>query len=305
MIKLLISLLFFLFIYSCQLTDQNKINKILKETKIEVKQKITNTEIVKKNIKKKNLLKFYIVGDPYFIEGVKYIPQENYLYNEVGLATYYGKDLHNKFTLNNDINKVTELLGRHKTLPLPSIVKITNLENGLSLIIKINDRHDDNSSIIEVSRKTAMLLKFYKKKITKVRVELLSDQSKQMKKVTESMSSPFFNDTIDSAPTISVSISNIEEPNISNKDRKNIKQPIEIGFENVDNNDLYLKIYNFKSYQDIKKIISNLNIPHKFTSENNGSSYNLIIGPLESVEANNLVLSFISKGYKKNEFILK
>ena len=67
----------------------------------------------------------------------------------------------------NDINKVTELLGRHKTLPLPSIVKITNLENGLSLTIKIVDRHNDNASIIQVSRKVAQLLRFYKNKITK------------------------------------------------------------------------------------------------------------------------------------------
>ena len=69
---------------------------------------------------------------------------------------------------NNDLNKVTELLGRHKTLPLPSIVKITNLENGLSLTIKIIDRHDDNASIIQVSRKVAQLLRFYKNKITNI-----------------------------------------------------------------------------------------------------------------------------------------
>ena len=56
-------------------------------------------------------------------------------------------------------SNVTELLGRHKTLPLPSIVKITNLENGLFLNIKIVDRHDDNASIIQVSRKVAQLLK--------------------------------------------------------------------------------------------------------------------------------------------------
>ena len=78
------------------------------------------------------------------------------------MANFYGKELHNKKTINNDLNKVTELLGRHKTLPLPSIVKITNLDNGLYLTIKINDRHNDNSSLIQVSRKTAQLLRFYK-----------------------------------------------------------------------------------------------------------------------------------------------
>ena len=92
--------------------------------------------------------------------------------------------MHKVKTINNDVNKVTELLGRHKTLPLPSIVKITNLENGFSLIIKINDRHEDNASIIQVSRKVAQLLRFYKNKNARVRVEILKDPSKQMKVVT-------------------------------------------------------------------------------------------------------------------------
>ena len=54
--------------------------------------------------------------------------------------------------ITNDINKVTELLGRHKTLPVPSMVNITNLDNGLSINIKIIDRHEDNTALIQVSR---------------------------------------------------------------------------------------------------------------------------------------------------------
>ena len=71
-------------------------------------------------------------------------------------------------------------MGRHKTLPLPSIVKITNLENGLSLTIKIIDRHDDNTSVIQVSRKVAQLLRFYKNKITKTKKEGLANPSPTM-----------------------------------------------------------------------------------------------------------------------------
>ena len=61
---------------------------------------------------------------------------------------------------------------------------VTNLENGLSLVIKVNDRHQNNASIIEVSRKVAQLLGFYKAKITRVRVEIMADPSKQLKIVT-------------------------------------------------------------------------------------------------------------------------
>ena len=210
-----------------------------------------------------------------------------------------------KKTINNDFNNVTELLGRHKTLPVPSIVKVTNLDNGLSLTIKINDRHDDNSSLIQVSRKTAQLLRFYKDKIAKVRIEILSDPSKQMKIVTQSMNEINFNDTIDSAPTESVSISNIDSTNIESNKNEIIDEPIEIGFEEVSDKDFLLKVYEFQSYNEAKSIFTEFNLKYKFVIQKEAEFYSLIVGPLNNDEANKLVLSFISKGYKKTEFILE
>jgi len=277
------------------------------------------TEIIIKKIAKKNdkILQItdkkiintstikYVLEDSYFIEGVEYIPSEDYTYSQIGLSTFYGKELHNVKTINNDLNKVTELLGRHKTLPIPSIVKITNLENGFSLVIKVNDRHNDNSSLIQVSRKVAQLLRFYKNKIAKVKVEILSDPSKQMKIVTLSMNDPDFSTTIKSAPTESVSISNLDESDNSGEKQLQLLQPIEMGFEELENQDLYLAVYHFTSYDEINKIFESLDINFKRTIRNEGEDYSILIGPLENIEANNLVLSFISKGYKKTEIILK
>ena len=300
MIKLLINFTLLIFVLtSCQLDSTNNIKKNFVEKKNLIKKKIEST-----NDNNVFVIK-YIVEEPYFIEGVRYIPKENYSYEEIGLATFYGKEMHNTRTLNNDFNKVTELLGRHKTLPLPSIIKITNIENGLSLVIKINDRHKDNSSIIQVSRKVAQLLCFYKDKIARVKVEIISDPSKQMKVVTKSMSDPNFTSTIDKAPTEEVSISNLDEILIDDKDNNQIIQPIEIGFEEVSNKKLYLKIYNFSSYEEINKIINELNINYKSTTQKESEYYSIILGPLENIEANNLVLSFISKGYKKTEILLQ
>ena len=197
------------------------------------------------------------------------------------------------------------MLGRHKTLPVPSIVKVTNLDNGLSLTIKINDRHDDNSSLIQVSRKTAQLLRFYKDKIAKVRIEVLSDPSKQMKIVTQSMNEINFNDTIDSAPTESVSISNIDSTDIESNKNEIIDEPIEIGFEEVSDKDFLLKVYEFQSYNEAKSIFTEFNLKYKFVIQKEEEFYSLIVGPLNNDEANKLVLSFISKGYKKTEFILE
>ena len=175
-----------------------KINNQVKKIEKSFEKKNDDLQISNKQ-NKDNI--FYYIGDPYFIEGVEYIPEENYSYSEIGLASFYGKELHNSKTINNDYNKVTELLGRHKTLPIPSMVKITNLENGLSINIKIIDRHNDNTTIIDVSRKVAQLLGFYKDKIATVRVDILSDSSKQWKNVSMSLNEENFNDTISSAPT--------------------------------------------------------------------------------------------------------
>ena len=311
--KLIISLLFFLLI-SCEQISKEEVINTIENTKDTIVEKTINTPDISDKVKikieedktNKNSI-FYLIGEPYYIEGVKYIPEENYSYEEIGLATFYDKDLHNKRTANNDINKVTELLGRHKTLPLPSIVKITNLENGLSLTIKIIDRHDDNTSIIQVSRKVAQLLRFYKNKITKTKVEILPDPSRQWKNVTMSINDKDFNNTVESAPTEIVSISNIDEDLNTAEDQNediNIEQPIELGFEEVDDLDLYLHVNNFKNYQEIKNIVNEINLSDKYTSENIGNFYKLIVGPIDNKTADKLLSTFISKGYKESKLIL-
>ena len=309
--KLIISL-FFIFLFSCDNISNNKVVNKIENAKniIEDKTKENVAKLVepKKNLDKENSTSeniFYLIGDPYFIEGVKYTPKEDYSYSEVGLATFYDKELHNQKTLNNDLNKVTELLGRHKTLPLPSIVKITNLENGLSLTIKVIDRHDDNASVIQVSRKVAQLLRFYKNKIARVKVEILSEPSKQWKNVTMSINDEDFNSTVESAPTEIVSISNIDDDNEESSMQEDVEQPIELGFEKVENLELFLHINNFKNYEDIQKIVNEIQLKEKFTSENMGDFYKLIIGPIENEVANKLVSTFILKGYKENEIILE
>jgi len=298
--KLIFSIIIFLILTSCQVSSPKKVKQFIEEKKEVIKSNI------KEEAKEKNESIFYYIGETYYIEGIEYTPAEDYNYSKNGLSTYYGKELHNIKTINNDYNKVTELLGRHKTLPLPSTVRITNLENGLSLIIKINDRHEDNSSIIQVSRKVAQLLKFYKNKIARVNVEIIEDPSKQMKIVTMSMNEPEFNETISSAPTEIVSISDLNETGIAiSEDNPNYEQPIELKQNDISDSSLFLKVYGFDSFEQSKEILENLNINFKTTVMNEGNNYSIILGPLENENINKLVSSFISIGYKQNEIIVE
>ncbi len=287
---------------ACKVDQKNiKINSIININKdgkkIEQKQKEKND---KKSFPK------YVLGDSYFIEGVEHIPVENYSYNENGLATFYGKELHNKKTINNEHNKVTELFGRHKTLPIPSVVKLTNLENGLSLIVKINDRHYDNKSIIQVSRKVAQLLRFYKSGIARVNVEILADPSKQLKIVTQSMNDPKFNETLQSAPTEIVTVSELDNSNeVIQNNEIFIEKPIELGFENVEKNELFIKIDDFNSYSEAKLEHDKLNQKYKTTIQNDNSNYSIIFGPMTNEEADNLFQFLLSKGYNNPLIIIK
>lgn len=124
----------------------------------------------------------YKVGNPYKIMGRWYYPKEDYSYSEVGMASWYGEDFHAKKTANGELYDMNTLTAAHRTLPLPSIVKVTNLENGRSLILRVNDRGPyAKERIIDISKRGAQLLGYQTKGITKVRVEVMEKESKALK----------------------------------------------------------------------------------------------------------------------------
>ena len=82
----------------------------------------------------------YKVGNPYQIAGKWYYPKEDYEYVETGIASWYGPGFHGKRTANGEIYDQNALTAAHRTLPMPSAVRVTNLENGRSLTLRVNDR---------------------------------------------------------------------------------------------------------------------------------------------------------------------
>ncbi|GLH75489.1 hypothetical protein SSBR45G_03970 [Bradyrhizobium sp. SSBR45G] len=114
----------------------------------------------------------YRIGKPYTVAGKTYVPEEDANYRAEGMASWYGDDFHGRLTANGEVFDMTSLTAAHPTLPLPSYARVTNLANGKSLIVRINDRgpyHGDR--LIDVSNKAADLLEFKGNGIAKVRVE--------------------------------------------------------------------------------------------------------------------------------------
>jgi rare lipoprotein A len=127
------------------------------------------------------------IGNPYTIQGKTYRPQESYDFTETGIASWYGPQFHGKQTANGEIYNMYELTAAHRTLQMPSLVRVTNLENGNSIIVRVNDRGPfSRGRVIDVSSKAADLLGMKQKGTAKVRLQLLSDESRRVAELAKS-----------------------------------------------------------------------------------------------------------------------
>ena len=114
----------------------------------------------------------YRVGRPYTVAGRTYFPEENVNYSAVGVASWYGDDFHGRFTSNGEIYDKNSISAAHKTLPLPSYVRVTSLANKRSIVVRVNDRGPfAQDREIDLSYKTAQLLGFHGRGLAKVKVE--------------------------------------------------------------------------------------------------------------------------------------
>jgi len=117
----------------------------------------------------------YRVGKPYTVAGRVYVPEEDTNYREEGLASWYGDDFHGRLTANGEVFDMASLTAAHPTLPMPCYARVTNLSNGKSLIVRVNDRGPYHGNrLIDVSNRAAELLEFKGNGVARVRVEYVA-----------------------------------------------------------------------------------------------------------------------------------
>ena len=123
----------------------------------------------------------YKVGKPYDIDGVTYRPMIDESYDETGIASWYGPKFHGKRTANGEFFDMNAVSAAHQTLPMPSMVRVTNLDNGREISVRVNDRGPFvRGRIIDMSRRGAQLLGFRYKGTARVRVRVLPEESRQV-----------------------------------------------------------------------------------------------------------------------------
>ncbi|MEE8499671.1 MAG: septal ring lytic transglycosylase RlpA family protein, partial [Kiloniellales bacterium] len=152
----------------------------------------------------------YKLGKPYQIGKAWYYPKADYGYDETGIASWYGPGFHGNATANGESFDQNALTAAHRTLPMPSMVRVTNLDNGRSIKVRINDRGPfKNGRIIDLSRRAADLLGFHRQGTAKVRVEIVEDESRALAAValTEDAAAT----APDAAPRTPVAVENLAQ----------------------------------------------------------------------------------------------
>ncbi len=237
----------------------------------------------------------YKIGNPYKINGQWFYPEVDYDYDEIGIASWYGPNFHGKRTANGEIFDQNKISAAHKTLPMPTIVKVINLENGKELIMRINDRGPFVAGrIIDLSKEAAKQLGVLKKGISKVRVIVQEIESRKiaMNLQNNTKQNKF---SVKSAKAEHIEKKELDITDEKFQDDKKVssKMIIQVGsFKNEDNaNILVQKLENFNAF-----------LQKNFVKEN--FFYRVRIGPFNDFSnAKNTLNKLFSLGFYNSKII--
>lgn len=152
----------------------------------------------------------YKVGNPYQINGTWYYPHVQPNYDETGIASWYGPKFKGGRTADGEIFNPEALTAAHRTLPMPVNVRVTNLENGRSLVLRVNDRGPyAKGRIIDVSERAAHLLGFWRQGTARVRVVYLGRADQPNGAPQPSETPPQVASALPAAPAAKVAVSSL------------------------------------------------------------------------------------------------
>ena len=248
----------------------------------------------------------YKVGNPYKINGKWYYPAVDYQYDEVGIASWYGPGFHGKTTANGEVFDQNKISAAHRTLPMPSVVKVTNLENGLVLEkVRINDRGPfARNRIIDLSKKAAEELGFIKNGVAKVRVEILEDESRKY----------VSNDQKNNYVAEAAEVTEISKKNLlssSERKEKVVEKKTEENLENsiLTNKELLIQVGAFTDHRNAKTLSEKLSDFKAYINRvfiNNKYLYRVRIGPINNLDlANDMKRKLFELGYTSSHLVMK
>ena len=255
----------------------------------------------------------YKIGNKYNVKGKYYFPKKDLTYNKTGIASWYGPKFHGKLTANGEIYNQYALTAAHKTLPLPSAVKVTNLQNNKSVILRINDRGPFvNDRIIDLSSKAADVLGLKTNGTGLVRVILLKDKSLLLEKLAKNGSFPEIIDLPKSElPAVNIPKTTAVKIDGKSKKNKSVKKIIKYELNNLNKEyNIFIQIASFSSSQNAKimkekvSYIEKVKIYKKLSRTK--TFYQVKAGPFKSVKkVDELHSLLLQKGMQGAKIIIE
>ena len=279
---------------------------------VEVAANLGKKYLIPKEEKKRIQKPIYKIGKKYNVGGKYYYPKKDLYYNKTGIASWYGPKFHGKLTANGEIYNQYALTAAHKTLPLPSAVKVTNLKNNKSIVLRINDRGPFvNDRIIDLSSKAADILDLKREGTGLVRVQILREKSLYLEKLAKQGSFPEINDLKETElPSITIP----RKVTVKIKDTKNQKivtKKINYNLKNLNKEyKIYIKLASFSSKKNaeiMKKKVSYIDKVKIYKIyKMNRTLYQVKAGPFLSVEkVDQLHSLLLQKGMQGAKIIIE
>ncbi len=253
----------------------------------------------------------YKIGTPYKINGKWYYPSVDYDYEEIGIASWYGPGFHGKKTANGEIFDQNKVSAAHRTLPMPSIVRVTNLDNGKVLPkVRINDRGPfAGNRIIDLSKKAAQELGFVNTGIAKVKVEILENESREHalvnsgNKITQVQSAE-----IKEIKKTEI-VNNFDKQRIiKNKNQNSQNENFNEQNSILSDKQLAIQVGAFTDHRNAKSLTQKLSDFQAYierTFVNNKYLYRVRIGPIENLNlAENIKKKLFELGYTASHLIV-
>ena len=251
------------------------------------------------------------IGQKYMIKGKYYFPKKDLYYNKTGIASWYGPKFHGKLTANGEVYDQNALTAAHKTLPLPSAVKVTNLKNDISVVLRINDRGPFvNDRIIDLSSKAADILDLKKNGTGLVRVTVLKGKSEILETLAKSGQFPEIKD-LPKADVPKVNIPKITNVKVEGSKRKIIKNNINYDLKNLKKEfKIFIKLASFSSLKSAKQMKEKLlyveNIKIYKIKKSNQVIFQVKAGPFINVKkVDNLYSLLLQRGMQGAKIVIE
>lgn len=269
----------------------------------------------------------YKIGNPYQIEGAWYYPAVDYNYDETGIASWYGQEFQGKPTANGETYDMNAITAAHRTLPLPSVVEVTNLENGRTIQVKVNDRGPfARGRIIDLSRRSAQMLGLERQGTAKVRVRILAEPSRQiaMQLTGKDNTGLVEINGVRGAPRAAVATADLPGtppaprtappnggPNLNRSNSPTVVTPTSntVKVVQIKPTNIYVQAGAFSEYNNANRVRSTLSGlgPTKISQANAGQQmvFRVRVGPIKSVaEADKLLAQVAASGYPEARMIV-